>query len=252
MAQKKTDFSIEEKLSGLLTLQKIDSKIDKLNIQKGELPLEVADLQDELQGLETRVKNFDGDIEKIEEYISTRQNDKKEAESLIKKYEKQQENVKNSREFEAINKELEMQNLEIKLCDKNIKDANLELEARKDNRLQTENLLTVKKEIYEQKNAELEKIIAETEKEESALSEKSDNAKEKVDERMLKAYSKIRTNYKNGLAVVPVERDSCGGCYNMIPPQRQAEINQRKKIIICEHCGRILVDDELYEKVNPE
>lgn len=246
---KSPDFSIDEKLTSVLTLQKIDTQIDKLNIQKGELPMEVADLADEVQGLEVRVQNIDADVEKIKNYIESRKQVKKDAEELIKKYEKQQDNVKNSREYEAITKEIELQHLEMKLCDKNIKDATIELEKKSDLKLESSKLLEHKQEIFAQKEQELKQIIAETEKEEKELQAKSDAAKEKVDDRLLAAYERIRTNYKNGLAVVQVERDSCGGCFNMIPPQRQSEIAQRKKIIACEHCGRILVDGDLFNSV---
>lgn len=241
------DFSIQEKLVNVLKLQKIDSKLDQLNVQKGELPMEVADLEDEVKGLETRSNNINLELEKIENYIQSRKDAKKESEELIKKYEKQQDNVKNSREFEAITKEIEMQNLEMRLCDKNIKDAQIELEKKNDQKISTNRLLEGKVEILKQKKDELVKIISETEKEEEVLKSESDKAKENVDERLLSAYSRIRTNYKNGLAVVKIERDSCGGCFNMIPPQKQAEISQRKKIIVCEHCGRVMVDNDLFE-----
>lgn len=242
------DFSIQEKLVNVLKLQKIDSKIDHLNVQKGELPMEVADLEDEVKGLETRSENINLEIEKIENYIQSRKDAKIEAENLIAKYEKQQDNVKNSREFEAITKEIELQHLEMRLCDKNIKDATIELEKKNDQKIITSRLLEGKIDVLNQKKEELVKIISETEKEEAILQEQSDKAKEYVDERLLSAYSRIRTNYKNGLAVVKIERDSCGGCFNMIPPQKQAEISQRKKIIVCEHCGRIMVDNDLFEQ----
>lgn len=245
------DFSIEEKLIAVLTLQKIDTQLDKLNIQKGELPMEVADLEDEVQGLDTRVKNITSDIEKINEYIESKKAAKKSSEELIKKYEKQQDNVKNSREFEAITKEVEMQHLEMKLCDKNIKDALVELEKKNEILVQSSKILSSKTEILGQKKDELTKIIEETEKEEDELKAQSDQAKQEVEPRLLSAYERIRKSYKNGLAVVQVGRDSCGGCFNMIPPQKQTEIAQRKKIIVCEHCGRVLVDNELFDKVNP-
>lgn len=244
------DFSIQEKLVNVLKLQKIDSKLDQLNVQKGELPMEVADLEDEVKGLETRLHNINLEIEKIENYIQARKDAKKESEELIKKYEKQQDNVKNSREFEAITKEIEMQHLEMRLCDKNIKDAQIELEKKNDQKIAASRLLEGKTEILNQKKDELVKIISETEKEEEALKIQSEKAKENVDERLLSAYSRIRTNYKNGLAIVKIERDSCGGCFNMIPPQKQAEIAQRKKIIVCEHCGRVMVDNDLFDSVN--
>ncbi len=249
MATVVKDFSIEEKLTGVLTLQRIDSKIDEIKTLKGELPMEVNDLEDEVHGLVTRIQNIDIDIEKINQYIQSRRDDKKNSEALIKKYEKQQDNVKNSREFEAITKEIEMQELEMKLCDKNVKDATVELQERSTVKTQTESILSNKQDVLTQKQKELEKIIKETEKEEAGLLAQSNKAKEKVDSRLLSAYERIRNNYRNGLAIVPVVRESCGGCFNVIPPQRQSEIQQRKKIIVCEHCGRILVDNELNESI---
>lgn len=251
MATKTAEFSIEEKLSAVLTLQKIDSKLDALQTHKGELPMEVSDLEDEVEGLQTRISNIGIDIEKMQEYVATRLQNKKDSEALIVRYEEQQENVKNSREFEALTKEIEMQGLDMKLADKNIKDTELDLQERKELKLENEKMIAAKKDILEQKKEELERIIKETEKEEAALQKDSEKAKAKVEGRFLTAYERIRSNYRNGLAVVPVVRDSCGGCFNIIPPQRQAEIQQRKKIIVCEHCGRILVDNELYEHINP-
>ena len=244
------DFSVEEKLIAVLTLQKIDSKIDEIQTLKGELPMEVKDLEDEIEGLQTRIQNIDAEIDSIEKFIATKTEGKKEAQALIKKYEKQQDNVKNNREFEAINKEVELQELEVKLNEKHIKDAAIELKDREMQRGRTEEKIKEVEEALKAKKAELEKIIGETEKEEKALSAKSNDAKEKVDPRLLSAYERIRSSYRNGLAVVPIHRDSCGGCFNVIPPQRQSEIRQHKKIIVCEHCGRILVDTDLNEATN--
>jgi predicted nucleic acid-binding Zn-ribbon protein len=249
MATVAKDFSIEEKLTGVLTLQKIDSKIDEIKTLKGELPIEVNDLEDEVEGLQTRVQNIESEINSINEYIQSRLDAKKESESLIKKYTKQQDNVKNNREFEAISKEIEMQELEMKLCDKHVKDAEVRLQESQHAKMIAEGKLDLKNETLAVKRKELEKIIKDTEKEEVELAKKSDKAKKDVEERLLIAYERIRGNYRNGLAVVPVLRDSCGGCFNIIPPQRQAEIQQRKKIIVCEHCGRILVDNELNEAI---
>ncbi len=249
MATVTKDFSIEEKLTAVLTLQKIDSKIDEIKTLKGELPMEVSDLEDEVEGLQTRVSNVDSEVNSVNEYIENRKTAKKEAEALIKKYEKQQDNVKNSREFEAITKEMEMQELEIKLCDKHVKDALVRLQESQNARINTQKQLELKQDVLDLKRKELDKIIKETEAEEKELAKSSEAAKAKVEERLLTAYERIRTSYRNGLAVVPVMRDSCGGCFNIIPPQRQAEIHQRKKIIVCEHCGRILVDTELNDSV---
>lgn len=245
MATVSKDFSIEEKLVAVLSLQKIDSKIDELQTLRGELPMEVKDLEDGVAGLQTRITNVEQEIKTINEYITSRRDARKDAEALIAKYEKQQDNVKNSREFEALSKESEMQSLEIRLCDKNIKDAQIELQSRENVKIQNENLLEAKQETLTIKQAELSKIVLETEAEEKVLAERSIVARERVDERLFEAYERIRKSYKNGLAVVPVLRDSCGGCFNVIPPQRQTEIMQRKKIIVCEHCGRVLVDIDL-------
>lgn len=243
------DFSIEEKLTGVLTLQKIDSKIDEIKTLKGELPMEVKDLEDEIEGLQTRIQNIDAEISSINAFIEAKNNAKKEALALIKKYEKQQDNVKNNREYEAINKEIELQELEVKLNEKHIRDASNELRERTLQRGITEEKVAEVQEVLNSKREELERIIAETEKEEEELKRKSEKAKEQVEPRLLSAYERIRASYKNGLAVVPVLRDSCGGCFNVIPPQRQSEIRQHKKIIVCEHCGRIIIDSELNDSV---
>jgi predicted nucleic acid-binding Zn-ribbon protein len=244
------DFSVEEKLTAVLALQKIDSKIDEIKTLKGELPMEVKDLEDDIEGLQVRINNIDAEINSINTFIETKNNAKKDAQALIKKYEKQQDNVKNNREFEAINKEMEMMELEVKLNEKHIKDATYEQKDRMNQRLKTEEKIKDVEEALQLKRTELEKISADTEIEEKILAEKSDAAKAKVDPRLLTAYERIRKSYRNGLAVVPIHRDSCGGCFNVIPPQRQSEIRQHKKIIVCEHCGRILVDSDMNDKVS--
>jgi hypothetical protein len=233
------EFSVEEKLVGLLTLQIIDSKIDEIQTLKGELPIEVKDLEDEIEGMRVRIQNIDTEINTMNEFISNKTEAKKDATALIKKYEKQQESVKNN---------LEMQELELKLCDKHIKDANFDIREHQAARVKAEEKISVLEEALTSKKAELERIIIDTEKEEKELEADADAAREKVDPRMLTAYERIRKSYVNGLAVVPVLRDSCGGCFNVIPPQRQSEIRQRKKILVCEHCGRILVDNDLNDE----
>ena len=239
------EFSVEEKLSSLVTLQKIESKLDEIHILKGELPMEVADLEDEITGLKSRQLRIEEEINGVTDFIGQRNEAIKEAQALIKKYDKQSTNVKNNREFEAINKEIEMQQLEGKLAEKHIRDANEELADK------VKALETVKKQIGNKegilthKKGELDKIIAETEKEEKHYGKLSEEARKGMDERLLYSYDRIRKSYRNGLAVVPVIRDACGGCFNSIPPQKQSEIRQRKKVMICENCGRILVDDEL-------
>ena len=243
----RVDTSIEEALRNLYRLQKIDSKVDEIQILKGELPMEVKDLEDELAGLKTRITKIEDDLAQVEANITNRKNTIKESESLIKKYQKQQNNVKNNREFDALSKEIEMQKLEIQLNEKRIREAEVETAQR------TEQIDLAKKAIKDKeknlkiKREELERIIEETDAEEKTLQKKSKDQASKIEDRLLQAYHRIRSSYRNGLAVVTVNRDACGGCYNAIPPQTQMEIRQHKKIIICEHCGRVLVD-ELIEK----
>nr|MBP9933583.1 hypothetical protein [Chitinophagaceae bacterium] len=221
------EFSVQEKLVSVITLQKIDSKIDEINKLRGELPMEVKDLEDEIAGLQTRINNIDNEIEVINQDIARKQNAQVEARELLKKYEKQQNNVKNSREFEAINKEIELQELEIRACEKKIKDANAEKVEQESSKDAIKAMIAEKEEVLKLKQGELQKIIAETEKEESTLLVKREKAALDVEPRLLLSYNKIRTSYRNGLAVVPVERDSCGGCFNVIPPQRQSDIRLR-------------------------
>ena len=243
------EYSVEEKLAALLNLQKVESKLDAIAILKGELPIEVRDLEDEIQGLHSRETRIEEEINGINEFIEQKKQTITQSQELIKKYEKQSDNVKNNREYEAINKELEMQTLEVKLAERHIKDANEEISDK------ARALDIVKKNIANKdanlkvKKSELDKIIAETEKEEKEFSALSDKARASVDPRLLSSFDRIRKNFRNGLAVVPVVRDACGGCFNAIPPQRQSEIRQHKKIMICENCGRILVDEELKNTV---
>jgi len=243
------EYSVEEKLSSVVALQKIESKIDEIQILKGELPMEVSDLEDEITGLHARQTRIEEEINGIQEFINQKKNLIKEAEGLIKKYEKQSENVKNSREFEAINKEIEMQQLEMKLAEKHIKDANEEIAEKVVILDKAKKNIGAKESVLNTKKSELEKIIASTEKEEKHFGKLSSEARAKVEERLLVSFNRIRKNYRNGLAVVPVERDACGGCFNSIPPQRQSEIRQRKKIIVCENCGRVLVDRDLFDTI---
>jgi uncharacterized protein len=243
------EYSVEEKLSSLVKLQKIDSKLDQIQILKGELPMEVSDLEDEIQGLTSRKNRIEEEINGINDFIGQKRNAISDAAEMVKKYEKQSEAVKNSREFEAINKEIEMQQLEGKLAEKHIRDANEEL-AEKAKQLEFANKQIANKEaVLNGKKADLEKIIAETEKEEQHYDDLAAQARKGMDERLLYSYDRIRKSYRNGLAVVPVDRDACGGCYNAIPPQKQSEIKQRKKVMVCENCGRILVDDDLNNSV---
>ena len=239
------DFSVEEKLASIIKLQKIDSKLDGIQVLKGELPIEVSDLEDEIEGLHARQNRIEEEINGMQQFIDGKKTSIKDAGDLVKKYEKQSDNVKNNREFEAINKEIEMQTLEVKLAEKHIKDATEEIAEKGKNLEVAKKAVNTKEANLKAKKSELEKIIGETDKEEKHYNKLAGGAREHVDERLLHSYDRIRKNYRNGLAVVPVERDACGGCFNEIPPQKQSEIKQRKKLIVCENCGRILVDDEL-------
>jgi len=243
------EFSVEEKLTSLVNLQKIESKLDELHILKGELPMEVSDLEDEIQGLHARKTRIEEEINGVTEFIEQKKEGIKEAQALVKKYEKQSENVKNNREFEAINKEIEMQQLEVKLCEKHIKDANDEIAEKAELLEKAKKGIAAKEGVLNNKKGELEKIIATNEKEEKHFNKLAGEAREHVDSRLLMSYEKIRKSYRNGLAVVSVERDACGGCFNAIPPQKQSEIKQHKKVMICENCGRILVDADLHAAV---
>lgn len=242
------DFSVEEKLVNLYRLQRIDSSIDQIEILRGELPIEVKDLEDEVQGLHNRQLRIEEEINGISEFIEDKKNIIKESQELLAKYEQQSDNVKNNREYEAINKEIEMQGLEVKLAEKHIRDANEELAEKVKTLDAAKKTIATKEGVLNHKKEELEKIIADTEIEEKELRAKSTDARNHIDERLLYSYDRIRNSYRNGLAVVTVERDACGGCFNAIPPQRQSEIRLHKKIIVCENCGRILVENELAEK----
>ena len=243
------EYSVQEKLTSLVSLQKIDSKLDELKVLKGELPMEVADLEDEIQGLHARQTRIEEEINGITEFIEQKKEAIKESGGLVKKYEKQSNNVKNNREFEAINKEIEMQQLEVKLAEKHIKDATDEISEKAVLLEKAKKTIGAKEGILNTKKEELEKIIGSTEKEEKHFNKLAAEAKESVDPRLLTSYTKIRHSYRNGLAVVQVERDACGGCFYAIPPQKQSEIRQHKKIMVCENCGRVLVDTDLHAAI---
>ena len=240
--------SVEEKLKALYQLQLIDSEVDRIRTVRGELPLEIEDLQDSIEAYSKRKEKVVQEIDSENEIKTKNTNQIAESNELIKKYKKQLENIKNNREFVSLTKEIEFQTLEIELSEKKIKnsEANLLHHTEKLNSLNDD--LNVRKDELDKKSGELDEIIKETEKEEDALLKKSQKAKKVIDDRLLLAYEKIRGNVKNGLAVVSVKRDACGGCFNKIPPQRQLDIKLHKKIIICEHCGRILVDEEELQK----
>ncbi len=240
-----TEVSVEDKLKALFDLQKVASDIDKIKTLRGELPLEVQDLEDEIAGLETRMTNLQTDIKKLNDDILAKKNEIKDAELLIKKYEAQQSNVRNNREYDSLTKEIEFQTLEIELCEKRIKEFTAEMKSKNELLDSSSKLVEERMEDLKAKKAELEEIITETRAEEERLVAKSKEIETRIEERLLTAFKRIRKNARNGLAVVTVARDACGGCFNKIPPQRQLDIKQRKKVIVCEYCGRILVDNDL-------
>ena len=240
--EKLQELSVEEKLQHLYELQRIDTEIDKIKTLRGELPLEVQDLEDEIAGLETRLENLKNEISEADKSVTNKKQEITKSEELIKKYSEQLDNVRNNREYDALTKEVEFQKLEIELQQKRIREAQ-KLKAEKEVNLEISNKqYTEKKAHLEAKKAELDDIIAETHKDEEALTQNSEELSQNIEERLLTAYRKIRDNARNGLAVVTVDRDACGGCFNKIPPQRQLDIRSRKKIIVCEYCGRILID----------
>ena len=246
-----TEISVEERLRALYGLQLVDSEIDKIKTLRGELPLEVQDLEDEIVGLETRLSNLREEVVVLDKSVLKKNNEISEAEALIKKYEEQQKNVRNNREFDSLSKEIEYQNLEIELFNKKIKEFNAQIEDKKLVIAESETALAERSADLENKRKELEEIISDTQKEEEGLYKKSEKIQAVIEERLLTAYKRIRSNARNGLAVVTVQRDACGGCFNQIPPQRQLDIKSRKKIIVCEYCGRILVDDEIIKESHP-
>ena len=242
---KKKEPTIEEKLRALYDLQLIDSRIDKIRDIRGELPLEVRDLEDEIEGLNKRVEKLENSLSELNDQITSRKHLIDEAKSLIKKYSDQQKNVRNNREFDSLNKETEYQELEIKLAEKNIKEFQEQIQLKNDSIESVKSSLLDKNNHLQHKNGELDVILKETEKEENMLLSKSEDYKKLIEDRLLFSYGKIRSNVKNGLAIVPIERGAAGGSYFTVPPQVQMEIASRKKIITDEHSGRIFVDEVL-------
>lgn len=240
--EKLQELSVEEKLQHLYELQRIDTEVDKIRTLRGELPLEVQDLEDEIAGLETRLENLKNEISEADKSIATKKQEITKSEELIKKYTEQLDKVRNNREYDALTKEVEFQKLEIELQNKRIREAQKVKEEKEVSLEISSKQYEEKKTDLDSKKAELNDIIAETHKDEEALMQKSDELSKNIEERLLTAYRKIRSNARNGLAVVTVDRDACGGCFNKIPPQRQLDIRSRKKIIVCEYCGRILID----------
>jgi predicted nucleic acid-binding Zn-ribbon protein len=242
------ELTIEEKLRAMFKLQMINSEIDKIRTLRGELPLEVQDLEDEIAGLETRIEKLQEEIKSFDSAIGNKKNDMVNSKALIKKYEEQQNNVRNNREFDSLSKEIEFQTLEIELSEKRIKEFTVQAKEKSDIIEDARKILDDRRSDLNLKKSELEDITSDTQKEEEQLLKKRLEYEQIIEERLLTAYRKIRKNARNGLAVVSVERDACGGCFNQIPPQRQLDIRSRKKIIVCEYCGRILVDVDLVDE----
>jgi predicted nucleic acid-binding Zn-ribbon protein len=243
------EATVEQKLKALYKLQAIDSSIDRIKAHRGELPLEVNDLEDEIAGMETRLSNLNTEQKEMEDSISSNKSKIKDSQALIKKYEGQLTNVKNNREYDALNKEIEIQGLEIQAAEKRIKDFQAEIKYKKEIIEKLVGEIGGRKEDLKTKKSELETIVEETEKEEASINKDREKAAKVVEERLMAAYSRIRTNMRNGIAVSKVDRDSCSGCFASIPPQRQIDIKQRKKIIVCESCGRIIVDADMADEV---
>jgi len=249
MAKKNSaESSVTEKIDALYNLQVIDSSIDKIRIIRGELPLEVKELEDEVIGLTSKLESLTTELTDLETEITNRKNSSKDAKDSIDKYTEQQKNVRNNREYDAISKEIEFQGLEIELNDKKIKEAKFKIDSKSGAIEDAKNKAEERAKDLEVKKNDLAKIIEETEEDEAKLIKKSDKAKKGIEERLVTAYERLRENAINGLAVVSVERDACGGCFNQIPPQRQLDIEARTKIIVCEHCGRILVEPPVDKK----
>jgi len=239
------EVSIQEKLKMLYELQTVASEIDKINTLRGELPLEVQDLEDEIVGLKTRIANLTEELKSLNLTIGVKKTEIKDSKSKIDKYKEQQDNVRNNREFDSLSKEIEFQTLEIELAEKKIREFTIDIKSKSELAESSEKLFSEREEDLIRKQKELEEITAETAVEEEKLKNKVIKIEGMIEERLVMAFNRIRKNARNGLSVVTVQRDACGGCFNKIPPQRQMDIASRKKIIVCEYCGRILVDKDI-------
>lgn len=240
-----TDLTVEEKLKNLYRLQTVLSKIDEVRAYRGELPLEVQDLEDEIQGLNTRVTKLENEIEEFNNAIAQKKGEITDAQASVERYKKQLDDVKNNREYDTLTKEIEYQSLEIELCEKKIKEALAKVDNVKKELEETHTLIESRKNDLEHKRSELDKIMEETRSTEEQLREEAKELETKIESRLLQSFKRIRQSSRNGLGIVTVERDACGGCFNKIPPQRQLDIKMHKKIIVCEYCGRIMIDPEL-------
>ena len=240
-----TDLTVEEKLKTLFQLQAALSAIDEKRALRGELPLEVQDLEDEIAGLTTRVEKIQNEIAEFQRAISQKKGEIVEAEASVARYKSQLDEVKNNREYDTLSKEIEFQTLEIELCNKKIREANARIQDKKNELQANEEVIAERQSDLDMKKSELEEIMTETRAEEDKLKEKVKDLESKIETRLLTSFKRIRKNARNGLGIVYVQRDACGGCFNKIPPQRQLDIKMHKKIIVCEYCGRIMIDPEL-------
>ena len=242
---KEKEYTVEERLKALYELQTLLSEIDRIKTLRGELPLEVKDLEDSIIGLETRLENYKNDIKEFNTSVAAHKVGIQEAQALIEKYTEQQNNVRNNKEFDHLTKEIEYQGLEIEARDKKVRDLTKMINDRKEEVEELQQLLVDRKADFQEKRGELDEIIAETRQEEEKLREQVKTLEQDIEPRLLASFKRIRKNARNGLGIVYIQRDACGGCFNKIPPQRQMDIKLRKKVIVCEYCGRIMIDPEL-------
>lgn len=245
------ELTVEQKLKTLYQLQTTLSKIDEIKTLRGELPLEVQDLEDEIAGLSTRIERIKSEIAELKTSIAGKKVEIEAAKASVAKYKEQQDNVRNNREYDFLTKEIEFQTLEIELCEKRIKEFTAQEQTKTAEEAESSNTLEERKKDLEVKKNELDEIISETKQEEEKLRDKAKDLETKIEPRLLQSFKRIRKNSRNGLGIVYVQRDACGGCFNKIPPQRQLDIRSRKKVIVCEYCGRIMIDPEL-AGVTPE
>ena len=240
-----TDMPVEERLKTLYQLQTTLSGIDEKRALRGELPLEVQDLEDEIEGLTTRIEKIQNEINEYEQAVTMKKGEIETAKASVERYKAQLNDVKNNREYDTLSKEIEFQSLEIELCNKKIKEANARIEEKKVELAQNQEIIEDRRQALDQKKGELDEIMEETRAEEDKLKQKVKELEMKIEPRLLTSFKRIRKNARNGLGIVYVQRDACGGCFNKIPPQRQLDIKMHKKVIVCEYCGRILIDPEL-------
>lgn len=244
-SKQEKEITVEDKLKAIYDLQKVNSNIDEIKTLRGDLPLEVQDMEDEIVGLSTRLENYESELAEYQTMITSKKVEIEESKMKIERYQEQQNNVRNNREYDNLSKEIEFQSLEIELSEKRIREYTAVLEAKKEEKDLTAKQFSERKLDLDEKKGELEEIVSETKQEEEKLRERAKKIEGMIEPRLVTAFRRIRKNSRNGLAVVPVQRDACGGCFNKIPPQRQLDIRSRKKIIVCEYCGRILVDLDL-------